>query len=348
VTAHRIVITRTGGPEVLALTPFDPAPPGPGEVAIDVRAAGLNFADIFCRLGLYKAAPPPPFVPGLEVAGTIAAVGEGVRDFRTGDRVLAVTRFGGYTTYLNSAEEWVRPLPAGWSPEEGAAFPVAYLTAYHGLVNLGRLEAGETVVVHAAAGGVGTAACQIARALGARVIGTVGSEGKRRIAEEAGAEDVFVSRDYKVWDAIRSRTSGSGVDLIFDGVGGPGLQRGFESLPPGGRLVVYGFSEMMPVGGRRNWPRLAWRYLRTPRFSPFAMVESNRSVAGFNLIHLWGKQDLFRTSTSALMALVEHGEIRPVMGRTFPFEDAGRAQAFLQSRGSVGKVVLVRRGGGQP
>src|SRR5262245_25965617 len=265
--ASRVVITRVGGPDVLRVQEVDVPPPGDGEIAIEVRAAGLNFADVFCRLGLYGAAPPIPFAPGFEVAGEVETVGEGVTRFRPGDRVLAVTRFGGYASRVNVPAALARPLPAGWSFEDGAAFPVVHLTAWYGLVTVGRLVAGETVVVQSAAGGVGTAACQIGRALGARVLATVGSEAKREIARAAGASEVIVSPAYDVWDEV-ARIS-SGVDLVFDAVGGRGLRRALLALRPGGRLVSYGFASMMPKGGRRNWPLLAWRWLRTPRFSPF-------------------------------------------------------------------------------
>jgi NADPH:quinone reductase-like Zn-dependent oxidoreductase len=342
VAEQRIVVTKVGGPEVLRPEPFAPAAPAPGEVGIEVRAIGLNFADIFCRLGLYKAAPPLPFSPGFEVAGVVAEVGDGVGEFQAGDRVFAVTRFGGYTTHLTVGASRVRPLPEGWSFAEGAGFPTTYLTAHHGLVNLGQLRRGETVVVHSAAGGVGTAACQVARGLGARVIGTVGSEVKRGVALEAGAGDVVVSRTSDVWDDIDRLTKGAGVDVVFDAVGGRGLKRGFDALRPGGRLVVYGFAAMMPRGGRRNWPLLAWRFLRTPRFSPFTMVESNRTVAGFNLVHLWEREDLLETSVRELSAMASRGVIRPVIGNTYPFERVGEAHAFLQSRESTGKVVLLR------
>jgi alcohol dehydrogenase len=335
----RVVIPRVGGPEVLTVEDFEPLPLSGGEVAIDVSAVGLNFADVFCRLGLYRAAPPFPFTPGFEVSGIIAETGDGVTNLAVGDRVLATTRFGGYTTRLHVGAEWVRHLPEGWSFEDGAAFPVVYLTAYYGLVTVGRLGAGETVVVQSAAGGVGTAACQIARALDARVIGTVGSEAKRRVALDAGAEQVLVSHRYDVWDEIAGLTDGK-VDVVFDAVGGSGLRRGFNMLRAGGRLVVYGFAEMMPKGGRRNWPLLAWRYLRTPRFSPIDMTGSNRSVAGFNLVHLWNQLELFESVTGDLLAMVERGEIRPFVGATYPFHGVGDAQAFLQSRQSTGKVVL--------
>jgi NADPH:quinone reductase-like Zn-dependent oxidoreductase len=309
-------------------------------VAIDVAALGINFADVFCRLGLYKAAPPIPFTPGFEVSGVVAAVGDGVTRPAVGERVMALTRFGGYASRIDVPAEGTRPLPQGWSHEQGAAFPVVFLTAYHGLVNVGRMERGETVVVHSAAGGVGTAACQIARAHGARVIGTVGSEAKRPVAEEAGADEVVVSHDYRVWPEIDRLTEGAGVDLVLDAVGGRGLRQGYDRLEQGGRLVVYGFAEMMPRRGTRNWPLLMWRFLRMPRFSPFDMTGRNRTVAGFNLVYLWRRPELFGAALDALSGMVEAGSIRPVVGATFDFERVGKAHEWLQSRRSTGKVVL--------
>ena len=339
--ACRIVVPRAGGPGVLEVEAFDPGPPGPGEVAIDVRAIGVNFADIFCRLGLYAAAPPFPMTPGFEVAGVVAGVGDGVNRFRPGDRVMAVTRFGGYATRLVVAERWVEPLPGSWSFVEGAAFPVAYLTAWHGLVHVGRLAAGETVVVQSAAGGVGMAACAIARALGARVIGTVGSPGKVAAAREAGAEEIVVAPRYDAWARIRELAGGEGVDLVLDAVGGPRLRDAFAALRPVGRLVCYGFSSMTPRGGRRNWLRLAWQFLRTPRFHPFDLVGKNHTVAGFNLVHLWDRAELFRGAMDRMLALAGEGKLRPFPGPTFPFEEAGRAHEALAARRTTGKVVLV-------
>ncbi len=341
VPARRVVVPRPGGPGVLEVRPFDPGPPGPGEVAIEVRAIGVNYADVFCRLGLYAAAPPFPMTPGFEVAGTVAAAGRGVTRVRPGDRVMAVTRFGGYATRVVVAERWVEPLPDGWSFVDGAAFPVAYLTAWHGLVHVGRLAAGETVVVQSAAGGVGMAACAIARALGARVIGTVGSPEKEAAARRAGAEEVVVTPRYDAWPRIRELAGGGGVDLVLDAVGGPRLRDAFEALRPVGRLVCYGFSSMTPRGGRRNWPRLAWQFLRTPRFHPFDLVGRNRTVAGFNLVHLWDRAELFRGAMDRMLALAREGRLRPFPGPTFPFEEAGRAQEALAGRRTTGRVVLV-------
>jgi NADPH:quinone reductase-like Zn-dependent oxidoreductase len=336
--AKRVVITQVGGPEVLTVEEFDPPPPERDEIAVAVRAAGLNFADVFCRLGLYAAAPPLPFTPGFELAGEVEAIGDGVTRFRPGDRVLAVTRFGGYSSRANVPAALARPLPSGWSFEEGAAFPAVFLTAWHGLVTVGRLAAGETVVVQSAAGGVGTAACQIGRALGARVLGTVGSEAKRETARAAGASEVIVSPTYDVWDEV-ARIS-PGVDLVLDAVGGRGLRRGFLALRPGGRLVTYGFASMMPKGGRRNWPLLAWRWFRTPRFGPFELTFTNRTVAGFNLVHLFDRLELFEDSFRRLEELSTRGLVRPWIGAVFPFTEAPAAQELLQSRRSTGKVIL--------
>jgi len=340
--AERIVITKAGGPGVLAIERFDPPSPGPGEVAVEVRAVGVNFADLFCRLGLYAAAPPIPFVPGFEVSGTVVEAGAGVVSPAPGDRVLALTRFGGYASRLCARAEWTRPLPDDWSFEDGAAFPVVFLTAWHGLVHVGRLARGETVVVQSAAGGVGTAACQLARSFGARVIGTVGSEAKRQLALDSGADEVVVSRDYAVWDEIDRLTDGGGVDVILDAVGGRGLRQGYARLRPGGRLLVYGFAEMMPRGGVRNWPRLLWKRLRLPRFDPMGMTSSNRTVSGFNLVYLWNRKDLLAPALDALLAMGRDGAIRPTPGRSFPFDRAPDAHAYVQSRASTGKVLLVR------
>ena len=338
--ARRVVVSRHGGPEVMQVERFAPPPPSGAQVLIGVRAVGLNFADVFCRLGLYQAAPRPPFAPGFEVAGDVLAVGEEVRDLQPGEKVMAVTRFGAYTSHLLADRAWVRRLPQEWSFEQGAAFPVATLTAWYGLVHLGRLERGETVVITAAAGGVGQAACRLARAQGARVIGAVGSKEKEAAARQAGAADVLVSADYRIWRAVRKLTEKHGPNLIFDAVGGGSLTRGLASLPAEGRLVLYGFAAMTPSGPKRSWTRLTWRYLRTASISPFDLVQHNRSVAGFNLVHLWHRADLF---AAALDDLVRRGLIdalTPQVTARFPLEAAGQALEHLRSRSTTGKVVL--------
>src|SRR5262249_36413732 len=171
-----------------------------------------------------------------------------------------------------------------------------------------------------------------------RVLATVGSEAKREIARAAGAAEVIVSPTYDVWDEVARMSAG--VDLVFDAVGGRGLRRALHALRPGGRLVSYGFASMMPKGGRRNWPLLAWRWLRPPRFSPFELSFKNRTVAGFNLVHMFDRLELFEEAFHRLEELAARGLLRPWVGAVFPFTEAPRAHALLQSRGSTGKVVL--------
>ena len=341
-TETRIVIPRVGGPEVLTLEPFAPSSPGPGEVAIEVRAAGVNFADLFCRLGLYAAAPPRPFTPGFEIAGVVAGVGPGVEAPRVGERVIGVLRFGGYATRVHVPAAWTRPLPDGWSFAEGAAFPAAFLTAWYGLIHQGRLTRGETAVIHSAAGGVGGAACQLARHAGARVLGTVGSAAKRAAALAAGADEVVVSPTYDVWAEIDRLTAGRRRGRRVRRGRRARPRRGLSPPAAEGRLIVYGFAEMMPRGGVRNWPALAWRRFRTPRFDPLDLTGKNRAVIGFNLVHLFDRDEPLGRGFDELLALARAGALRPAVGATVPFERAADAHRLLQSRASTGKVVLVR------
>ncbi|RMF66187.1 MAG: hypothetical protein D6743_06805 [Calditrichaeota bacterium] len=336
--AKVVEITRFGGPEVLRLREEEVRTPGPGEVGIQVKAAGLNFADIFERLGLYKASPKPPFAPGFEVSGVVDKVGEEVQSVQPGDRVIGVTRFGAYRTYLVLDQTLVRKMPPAFSFEEAAGFPTTYLTAYHGLVNLGHLQPGETVLIHSAAGGVGTAAVQIARIFNAQIFATCGSEEKVKFLREQGVKHVI---NYRTQDFAKEvRKSARGVDLIMDSVGGSTFRRGYKLLNPMGRHIIFGLSDLMPSGGKVNWPKLAIKYLRLPRFNPYHLMTDNKSIAGYNLVYLFEYLELFNESFARLLGWAEEGKLKPIIGKVFPFEQAAEAQTYLQSRKSIGKVIL--------
>jgi len=336
-------IARTGGPEVLEVRETPDPRPGPGQVRVRVRAAGLNFADVMARLGLYPEAPRPPAVVGYEVAGVVDEAGEGVDAPAPGARVLALVRFGGHADAVVAPASQVLPLPEGMSFEEGAALPVNYLTAYHALFAVGHLRPGQSVLVHLAAGGVGIAALQLARTVpGVTVFGTASASKHGALREEGCAHPIDRSSvDYEA--EVRRLTGGRGVDLVLDPLGGADWRKGYRLLAAAGLLVTYGFANLA-TGERRSLLRVLPRLLLAPRFSPLALMDDNRGVAGVNLGHLWGEAALLRGELEALLDLYRRGAIRPRIDSTFPFERAADAHRRLQDRLNVGKVLLVPPG----
>lgn len=334
---RQVAITRIGGPDALALRQAPDPEPGPGQVRVRVRASGVNFADILMRMGMYPGAPAVPFVPGYEAAGEIDRVGEGVA-LRPGDRVVAPTDFGGYSDTLVVPADQVFPIPAGRSYEEAAALTVNYLTAYLALVEHGRLRKGERVLVHMAAGGVGMAAAQICRVFDAEVFGTA-SPAKHAALREQGVRHCI---DYRTQDfeaEVRRATGGEGVHVALDPVGGASFAKSYRSLAKGGRLICYGFSAAAS-GPRANPLRVAWQWLRTPRFSPFDMMLNNRSVVGLHLGRMKHDRELLMRSMAELVRWWSEGRLAPVVGARFPAAEAGRAHDYIQARSNVGKVIL--------
>jgi NADPH:quinone reductase-like Zn-dependent oxidoreductase len=329
------------------------APPGPGEAHVAVKATGLNFADVFACLGLYSATPKGGFVPGLEFAGVIEAMGPPAAGeaggatlasrLRTGTRVVGLTRFGGHATALNADVRFLRPLRDTWSFEEGAAFPVQALTAWYGLVHLARVDRRDVVLVHSAAGGVGLNALQILHALGARAIATVGDPAKGPFLRGRTGLDprCIIVRDRARFgaqlDAALERAGASGLDVVFDAIAGPYFRPAYRRLRPEGRYVIYGAADYMPHGARPNYLRLLPRYLRRPRLDPVQMIAENRSVLAFNLIWLWDAVERLAAGYDALEGLIT---APPFVGRTFTFDALPQAMRWLQRGASVGKVVV--------
>ncbi len=318
-------------------------PPAPAEVRLRVTAIGLNFADAFACQGLYSATPSGSFVPGLECAGIVEAVGRDVTRWRPGDQVLALTRFGGYATALNIDARYLHPVPRGWTLEQAAAWPVQALTAWYGLVSLGNVQRDAIVLVQSAAGGVGLQALALLERLGARAIAVVGSDAKRPFLREHGRLDdariiTRQQRDFAAQlDAALRAAGGSGFDVVFDAVLGPWFEPAFQRLAPEGRYVLYGAADFMSAGARPSWPRLAWRWLRRPRLDPLAMISANRGLLAFNLIWLWESVDRMPAAFAALDALALPP---PHIGGRFPFDGAREALATLQSGTTMGKLLL--------
>jgi NADPH:quinone reductase-like Zn-dependent oxidoreductase len=312
--------------------------PGPGEIRVRVRAAGINFADVLSRLGLYADAPKPPMVVGYEVAGRIDAVGGDVTGFTPGDRVVALTRFGGYADTVVVPAAQVFNLPEELSDAEAAAVPVNYLTAALALYRMAALSPGETVLVHNAGGGVGIAATQLARLRRATVIGTA-SAFKHDALRTFGVEHAIDYNHANVADEVKRITRGRGVDVILDPIGGKSFGESYRMLAPLGRLVVFGLSAAAP-GERRNIYRAFRAWMDTPKFDPLSLINRNRGVFGLNLGHLWDERRQIAPLMDMLVSELTAGRLTPVVARTFPLERAADAHRFIQARQNIGKVVL--------
>jgi NADPH:quinone reductase-like Zn-dependent oxidoreductase len=340
-TTRAILIERHGLPDVLVGRDVRLQYPEPGQVHLRVEAAGVNFADLMMRAGLYGTVPPRPYSPGFEVAGAVVRVGSEVSGWQQGDRAVALIRYGGYARdILVSADQLFR-YPDTLTPVEAAAIPVVFLTARVCLFDAGSAREGETALILGACGGVGTAAVQLAVRHGLRVVGTAGDERKRSfVTTELGAEACFDSRSD--WEPeVRRLLGDRSIDIALDPVGGKATRACRRLLAPLGRLVFYGLSDAVPKR-KRSWPQAARAWLRTPRFHPLSLVEPNIGVFGVHLLHLGKKQHILRPALAQIYRAVTAGELRPIIDRVFPLDRDGAVEAhvYLHARRNLGKVVL--------
>jgi NADPH:quinone reductase-like Zn-dependent oxidoreductase len=334
-----LVITEHGPPDVMRVQQRPDPEPGPGQVRVRVRAAGVNFADLLARVGLYPDAPKPPCVVGYEIAGDIDLLGTAVEGLEVGQRVMGGSRFGGYAQLAVADAGALVPLPDGWSYAEGAALPVTYATAYAGLVRYGGLRSGERVLIQAAAGGVGIAATHIAKLVGAEVYGTA-SPAKHEAIRGFGVDHPIDYRTHDVVDEVR-RIAGEKqpLDLAFDAIGGRSFKQSFSLLRAGGRLVCFGASEIQ-AGERRSPLRAARVLAQMPRFNPLKLMRESKSVIGLNMLTLWDAKGGVDEYIEPLRDWLDRGEIRPVVAREFRLDDGAAAHRFVHERKNVGKVVL--------
>jgi NADPH:quinone reductase-like Zn-dependent oxidoreductase len=330
-----VVITKHGDPSVLQVQERpDPPPPGAGRVRISVRAAGVNFADHLARVGLYPGAPKLPSIVGYEVAGIIDAVGEGVDPALFGSRVMAGTRFGGYAEIVDVAATDVIALPDRLTFDQGAAVPVNYATAWAALHGYGSLRAGERVLVHAAAGGVGIAAVQLAKAGGAEVHGTASPAKHARLAE-LGVDRAIDYRRDGWWKGLGP------YDLVLDALGGTSLRRSYALLRPGGRLLAYGVSAIQH-GDTRSLRTAVPQALSMLRgFNLLTQLAESKAVIGLNMLGLWDDRGTLEPWITPLTAALADGTIAPVVHAAVPFTEAAEAHRILAARENIGKVVLV-------
>ena len=340
---RKIVIHRRGGYEQLQLEEHPSRPLGPDEVRVAVEAAGVNYADCVVRMGLYSSARELvgwPITPGFEVAGTVTEVGDAVADRKPGDEVIAVSFFDGYADELVVPATHVFERPHGYTATEAAGFPAVALTADYAMWELVRPRPGSWLLVHSAAGGVGNALVRLGRALDCHVVGVVGRPHKVEYARAAGATVVIDASSEDLW-AAAERASPT-YDAIFDANGVSTLKQSYAHVGPTGRLVIYGFASMLPRSHQRlSWLRLAWHWLRTPRFDPLTMTNTNRSVMAFNLSYLFSRVDLLQASMERLLGLVCEGKLPPPKVTTYPLAEVGAAHRDLESGNTIGKLVLV-------
>ena len=316
-----IWITRHGGPEALQVRDTADPVPGPGQVRIRVSAAGLNFADVMAAQGLYPDAPKPPCVVGYEVAGVIDALGAGNAGLAAGQRVLAMTHFGGHSDVVCVPTDQALPIPEAMSFETAAALPVTYLTAYHMLFRVASVRPGERILVHMAAGGVGTAVLQLCRTMDDLVVFGTASAGKHDVLRAEGCAHPI---DYHATDyaaEVRRLTRGEGVDVVLDPLGGNDWRKGLKLLRPGGTLVAFGFANLAS-GQRRRPARLASQVLGVPLLTPLQLMNQNKTVSGVNVGRLWGEMAVLREELQAVLALWDQGRIKPHIDGSYPFTEA--------------------------
>jgi NADPH:quinone reductase-like Zn-dependent oxidoreductase len=329
-------IPRPGPPEVLEVRESADPVAKPDQVLVRVRASGVNFADVSARLGVYPDAPPPPCVVGYEVSGVAEQVGGNVHSVKAGDRILALTRFGGYADTVAVPADQVFPMPAAMGFEEAAAIPVNYLTAILMLRHFGNVREGDRVLVHAAAGGVGMAAIQLCRIAGAEVIGTA-SASKHATLKQMGVAHCIDYRTEDFEEGVKRVTGGRGVDIALDATGA--FRKSYRCLAPLGRLVCFGLSQASS-GMAPSRVRALLAVAQLPWFHPIKLMNDNKAVIGVNLGHLWDHIGMLRREMMGLLADYDGGRIKPVVGKTFPLAEAAKAHRFMQERQNVGKVVL--------
>jgi len=319
-----VQLKEYGGPEVLEMVEIEKPIPSSREVLIEIKAIGVNYADTARREGQYVVKTPLPFIPGAEIAGIVASVGDKVTGVKPGMRVVTLIESGGYSEFALADERSLIPIPEKLDFQNAVALPLQGLSAYHVLKTMGRLEKGESVLVHAAAGGVGTLAVQLAKLFGAgKVIATASSSEKLELARQMGA-DVLINYSESNWvEQVLEATGGKGVDVALEMVGGDVFQKTLKCLATFGRLVVFG-----AASGEQS------------KMYPSSLMARNQSVIGFFLPQIMRKPELLQPSLVELLSYLGEGKLKLIIGGVFPLAEAANVHRLLQSRKTTGKLIL--------
>lgn len=322
------------------LRDHNPGEPGPGQLLVEVETFGINFADVMARKGLYKAAPPNPAVLGYEVVGKIAAKGSDSGELAIGTKVLAFTRFGGYATHTLTDHRVVVPVPEGMDNGTAAALGTQYVTAIHAAYDMANMQAGEHVLIHAAAGGVGTALVQLAKHRGCIVYGTSSSAEKIAFMKANGVDHGinYIESDFS--EEIRKIRNGKGLDVVIDPIGGSNFKKSLKLLEPGGRIVGYGASDQLNRKGAGIISKLKLVF-GFGFMHPVPLIVNSRGVLGVNLLKIAdNKPEVILRCMREAMKLAAEGVVKPIVGKVYDARDIAEAHAFIESRKSTGKIVL--------
>ena len=340
---QKVVVRKAGGYDELTLQSFPVPRPGDREVVVRTEAVGVNYADVCVRWGVYESARRFvgwPITPGFEYSGRVHEVGREVRHLKVGDPVFGLTFFDGYSTHVRAAADLVWSKPGALDFEAAAGFLAVHLTAYHGLLQHVVIRPGMRVLVHSAAGGVGSALVRLCKLHRLHVTGVVGKSHKVEHVRQLGADAVIDKSRQQLWKEAR-RISPAGYDLVFDANGPETLAQSYAHLRPTGKLLVYGFHSLLPKqGGRIDYVKAALGLLRLPRFNPLRMTSANKGVVAFNLSFLFDRTDLLQEAVGDLIAWVEAGKLHAPAVRSFALADVARAHAALESGETTGKLVL--------
>tara|TARA_B100000674_G_scaffold433478_1_gene391925 strand:- start:2159 stop:3199 length:1041 start_codon:yes stop_codon:yes gene_type:complete len=342
---RKVLIASAGGYDKLTLQESsDPECHGSDDVLIDVSYSGINYADVLVRMGVYESAKEYvgwPITPGFEVSGRVSQVGNKVEQFQVGDQVIGFTLFNGYSSRLCLPQNQVIKLPEYFTLEQGSCFIAAHMTAYYALYQIFNLPPESLLLVHSAAGGVGSALVNLATARGHRVVGVVGNPVKKEYVNRLGAIDVFARGDQGFdYRQIRQKY-GNNFDAVFDANGYTTLRFSYEVLKATGRLVSYGSHNLLPKeGGKLSYLKAAFGLLKTPHFNPLDLITDNKALVGFNLSFLFEYELLKTDCLNGLMSMVNDKQIPPPKVRVFAVEDVANAHQWLESGESMGKLAL--------
>ena len=336
---RQIWVTKKGDPEVLMVKEGPTPIPRNGELRIRVEAAGINPTDILSRQGRLPNAPPTPFVPGFEIAGIVDAVAQGISGFKEGDKVLAYTHFGGYSDRVCVPHFQTFKRLEWMSAQDGAALPIDFLTAYGVLIVMGSLHPGDHVFIHNAADGIGLAALEICRIIGATTIGTAVSS-THEFLHERGLDHPIDWREKDYREVIQEKTGGHGVDIVLARYGESNWRKNYQILAPTGRLIFIEGTNIAGHSSKSFWYRLQSSLTR-PSYTPLSLMKDNKSVAGFDLCQLWEKGEIVQEWMAQLISWYDEALFRPLIDRTFPFSQAALAHHHVQNVENKGKVLLV-------